>query len=262
MIQNLLARLRGEACADDTAQIPALSAPLAVIGDVHGRCDLLEQMLAQLADHPQAARMRLVLVGDLIDRGPDSAQVLARAHALTQTPDPFAQVICLMGNHEWMLLETLANPRSAGPRWLAVGGAESVESFGLTLPHARTGSGASDPLTQMAQALADQLGPLQAWLAGLPLSWHEEGVFIAHAGADARRPLEAQRPETLLWGARARLRPHPEAIVIHGHVICSDAYWHAGHINVDTGAWCSDRLSAVVLGVVDEPVFVQARLAI
>lgn len=257
MIARLWAR-RGRAGPQERPASACLHAPLAVIGDVHGRLDLLEQMLMQLAAHPQAGAMRVVLVGDLIDRGPASAQVLAAMQALTQVPDPFAAVICLMGNHERMLLDTLADPMGAGPRWLAAGGAASVESFGLSLPHARARPDGLPPLVQMAQNLAAQLGPLRGWLSDLPLFWHEPGVFVSHAGAEPRFALQAQPPEVLLWGRSTA--PHPEALLIHGHVICPAPLWQGGRINVDTGAWRSGCLSAVLLGPQQqEPVFVQAR---
>ncbi len=260
MIASLLARL-GRANPAVEPVLPALQAPLAVIGDIHGRMDLLTRMLDQLAAHPQAGRLRVVLVGDLIDRGPASLQVLARVHALERAPDPFAAVICLMGNHERMLLDMLADPLGAGPRWLAAGGAASVDSFGLTLPHARgRQADGPAPLVQLAQDLSDRLGPLRAWLAELPLFWHEKGVFVSHAGADARHSLTAQPREGLLWGRQTGTQPHPEALVIHGHVIVPEARLQAGHINVDTGAWRSGCLSAVVLGPDQEPpVYLQAR---
>lgn len=98
---------------------PAPAEPVCVIGDVHGCFALLEQLLAQLpADH------RIILAGDYIDRGVDSAQVL---RFLQAQPG----LTCLMGNHEDMLLRFLQDPEREGPRWIRNGGQETLQSFGI-----------------------------------------------------------------------------------------------------------------------------------
>lgn len=100
--------------------LPQSDPPVCVIGDIHGRLDLLDALLVQIAKQPAYDKARLIFVGDLIDRGPDSAGVLARVHALhTAHPD---RVICLMGNHERMALDFLENPARHGRRWIAAGG--------------------------------------------------------------------------------------------------------------------------------------------
>jgi serine/threonine protein phosphatase 1 len=236
---------------------PRPERPVAVVGDVHGRADLLERMLERLAAHPQAGALRVVLAGDLIDRGPDSSAVLARVQALTGDPAPFAAVICLMGNHERLLLDALEEPGGAGAarlaRWLAHGGETTLASLGLALPHARPDPGAArGPAADLAAEVRAVLGSGRlAWLSALPLSWHEEGLFVAHAGADPHQPPTAQRPQDLLWGPPAKSRGdrRPDGLwVAQGHLIQTEPRAAEGRILVDTGAWRSGRLSAALLG--------------
>lgn len=225
--------------------LPRPDPPVCVIGDVHGRLDLLDKLLAQIATRPGHETARIILVGDMIDRGPDSAAVLARLHALhAAAPD---RVICLMGNHERMLLDFLADPARHGPRWIAAGGAETLTSFGLS-PFTRKHG--VEAWQQLAAALRTGLTPdVVDWLGTLPLLWREGALVVAHAGADPALPVEAQSPHRLLWGAkRSETSQRTDGLwVAQGHTISSEAYARSGRIAVDTGAWRSGRLSAAWL---------------
>ncbi len=224
------------------APLPRPETPVCVIGDVHGRLDLLEELLARIALQPDHDLARLVFVGDLMDRGPDSAGVLARVHALHKaTPD---RVICLMGNHERMLLDFLADPVRHGPRWIANGGSETLTSFGLS-PWARRQSDAA--LHDLAEALRAALTPARIdWLTTLPLIWQEGTLAVTHAGADPAVAINAQTPARMLWGPRRReARQRSDDIwVAQGHIIVKTAHAQDQRIWVDTGAWRSDRLSS------------------
>lgn len=112
---------------DDTPL--AAESPFYVIGDIHGRDDLLARLLNRIADDSPAPNPRVVCVGDYVDRGEDSAGVLRRLFALSQ--DPASHVTCLMGNHEDMMLKFLNDPATHGPRWLRNGGLQTVASFGV-----------------------------------------------------------------------------------------------------------------------------------
>lgn len=230
--------------------LPSLGGPVAVIGDVHGRDDLLEALLAQLAARPDADGMRVVCVGDMVDRGPDSAAVLRRLHQLETRPAPFASLTCLMGNHERMLLDFLEEPARAGLRWLQYGGAETLTSFGLSPERMDRGIAAGDRLEALAQGLADALGPeVHAWLAARPLYWTEDTLWVTHAGADPHRSLDAQGAREFLWGgARFYDTPRRDGLwVAHGHTIVKSPVLEPSRIAVDTGAWRTGRLTAAVL---------------
>lgn len=224
--------------------LPCPQPPLCIIGDLHGRADLLELMLARIASQPRATEARLIFVGDMIDRGPNSAAVLARLQGLCMA-DP-ARCICLMGNHERMMLTFLATPTTRAKRWLSAGGLETLASFGLN--GRMQPGGRSQQLLKLAAALHQALPVGQAaWLQQLPLFWQGEGLAVVHASAVPDLPMAAQTEATLLWGHH-RPAPRPDGLwIAHGHVITDEARIENGTISVDTGAWRSGRLSAVWL---------------
>ena len=197
-------------------------AAFTVLGDIHGRDDLLARALARTS-------LPVVCVGDYVDRGPRSAGVLRRLFA---RPD----VVCLMGNHEEMLLDFLDDPAGRGRRWLDHGGAQTVESFGLD-PRGAPGA--------TRDALAAAMGPdLVAWVRGLPSSWISGNVAVVHAAADPARPLDGQDPAVLRWGHRAFPGWRRDGIwVIRGHVTVGAPTVAQGVVSIDTGAWATDRLT-------------------
>ena len=103
----------------DLAALPQPKAPLCLVGDLHGRADLLEALLSRIAAEPEAASARLIFAGDLIDRGPDSAKVLHRVRSLTETRPghavhavlPAEGFEALKGSFEPVMKRTLTNAR-------------------------------------------------------------------------------------------------------------------------------------------------------
>lgn len=227
--------------------LPCPALPICIIGDLHGRLDLMERMLDRIDARADAGRHRLIFVGDMIDRGPQSAAILRRLNDLhCAAPD---RVICLMGNHERMMLDFLAAPVQTGPRWLANGGAETLVSFGIS-PWARRMGGTESGLEGLATAFAAALpDKIAHWLASLPLLWREDALVVTHAGADPGCPIAEQTAQTLLWGHPAFLRAsrRDNLWVAHGHTITAKAAARSGRIAVDTGAWRTGRLSAAWL---------------
>ncbi|WP_417723215.1 metallophosphoesterase family protein [Salipiger sp.] len=230
---------------------PAFSAALApdqafyAVGDVHG-CDAqLERMLDTLAagGHPTAA---LVMVGDYIDRGDESAAVLSRLFEIQQAA-PQGQMICLKGNHEAMLLAFLDDPARNGPRWMRHGGLQTLASYRIAPPMrpdpADAWHAARD---QLRAALGEDL---ELWLKALPTRWQSGNVLVAHAGAQPTLPVEAQPEDALLWG-------HPDFLtrcrtdglwVVYGHYITDNPEPADGRIPVDTGAYATGRLTAALV---------------
>lgn len=204
---------------------------LAVIGDVHGRRDLLECLFDRLDQvAPQA---RSILVGDMIDRGPDSRGVLACVQA--------RGAVAVRGNHEQMLLDFLDAPAATGSVWFRSGGIQTLESFGIMDP-------APDIATRDALRCALSDGG-EAWLRGLSDRWRGGNVVVVHAGADPRVPLAEQNPKHLLWGHPACGRfPRADGLwLVHGHTIVSKPRRRGRVVSVDTGAWQSGRLSAALI---------------
>ena len=227
------------------APLPRPDEPVCVVGDIHGRLDLLKRMLAQIEECPDAAKARIIIAGDMIDRGPQSAAVVRLLHRRCRA-DP-TRTFCLMGNHERMMLDFLQDPERNGPRWLASGGSDTLASFGIAI-WARRDSLARPMLVQQAEALRAALTPDElSWLQSLPLYWQERDLAVAHAGADPTRAFNDQTAESLLWGCRHfySKRRSDGLWVVHGHTVVEKAHATEGRIAVDTGAWQSGCLSAV-----------------
>lgn len=227
--------------------MPRPEQPTYIIGDIHGRADLLELMLELIDAHiggTQATDPKLVFVGDYVDHGADSAVVLARLRELqTDFPD---NVTCLMGNHERMLLDFLADPTTRGPRWMRAGAAETLRSFGVATADLEQ-SAEYDAFPAAAHSLRRRLpvGTVE-WLESLPLSWHSGNLWVVHAGADPRHAMQDQSARVLLWG-------HPEfdeggradnVWIAHGHTEVDAPKAADGRIATDTWAWRTGRLTA------------------
>lgn len=210
--------------------------PLFVIGDLHGRADLLDKLLDQARDGEQ-----IICVGDYVDRGENSADVLARLH---ETPD----ILCLKGNHEDMLLAFLEDPENAGPRWLRYGGLQTLASFGVPGISERMRGG---ELTAARDEMVKRMGNAQIdWLQTMPLFYETGNVAIVHAGADPVCPIAQQSNTVLMWGhPEFRKTTRPDGIwVVHGHTIVDEPMVKNGRISVDTGAYATGRLTAVRIG--------------
>lgn len=215
------------------------------IGDVHGRDDLLQRLLERIAAdrvHRGGDRAVLVYVGDYIDRGARSAEVIDRVMRGVEGFD----TVCLKGNHEQMMLDCMREDADEDwTIWLENGGDETLASLGL--PRQR------DPI-----ALAAALGAKRlAWLDGLKISYRAGPYLFVHAGVLPGRPLDQQLEKDMLWIRRRFLDSEVDhgAIVVHGHTPSEDPELRANRINVDTGATLRGKLSAVALALAEAPRF-------
>lgn len=216
--------------------------PFFAIGDVHGCSGALEAALDWIAAQPDAAAP-VVVLGDCIDRGPDSAAVLRRLAGLRrERPD----LVCLRGNHEEMLLGFLDDPLQHGALWLRAGGTRTLRSFGLD-----PGAAGPDQLAALRDALAAAIGQeTRDWLLSWPRLWQSGNIVAAHAGLDPALPPARQDPAVLTWGAAAcqRGRRSDGLFVLHGHVVTERPGLRQGRINLDSGAYRSGRLTVARLG--------------
>jgi serine/threonine protein phosphatase 1 len=242
----MLRRLFGLGPAVRPGTIPAGEVVYA-IGDVHGRLDLLEDLLARIrADayaHNDTAR-RLIFLGDYIDRGADSRGVV---ELLLQDPLPGCATVRLMGNHEEAMLAFI-DGESDGLDWLAFGGLETLMSYGVPLrrlPHTE------DAVTGLRTALVEAVPDRHiAFLRNCVLH-HLVGDYVfVHAGVRPGIAFEKQTATDLLWIRDDFLRvrvPLPGRVVVHGHTICDLPQNRDHRINIDTGAFVSGRLTCLVL---------------
>ena len=217
------------------------------IGDIHGRDDLLgllhRSIEAELAAAPQRAQVKVIYLGDYVDRGPDSKAVIDR---LLDQPIKGAASIFLKGNHEDTMLRFL-DGQDGGERWLTLGGGATAKSYGVSL---RDQSGAALPPEITRTNLSAAIPPDHlVFLQGLKL-FHAAGDYLfVHAGIRPGRPLEHQDPQDMLWirGDFLRSRRRHGSIVVHGHSSSNEVVKRRNRICVDTMAYATGRLTCIVL---------------
>ena len=225
------------------AQVPE-GVRIYAIGDVHGRADLLDRLLsridADLITRPTARAIH-VFLGDYIDRGPNSKEVLDQ---LVRRAKHF-ELVCLKGNHEAFLLNFLDNP-AVLTEWRQYGGLETLMSYGLSP------SMNPDPLTQSQLAVElDHVLPEdhRQFLSRLQLSFACGDFFFAHAGIRPSVPLMQQQEKDLLWIREEFLLCEEDygKIVVHGHTPVKQPEVRSNRINIDTGAYATSRLTCLQL---------------
>jgi len=214
------------------------------IGDVHGRADLLEQVFARIdADlrSTPAARPIEVLLGDYVDRGPASRQVIERLIGRRGE----RETVCLKGNHETFVPEFLQDPATL-PDWQRYGGLETLMSYGLT-PARNADAGAR---AELAAAFAQALPAAHlAFLRGLKPTFTCGDFFFVHAGVRPGVALAKQQESDLLW-IREDFLLHEEPfgkIIVHGHTPVGQPDIRPNRINIDTGAYATNTLTCLVL---------------
>lgn len=215
------------------------------IGDVHGRLDLLLDLLSRIkADtHARpAANTHIIMLGDLIDRGPDSKGVI---DLFLNSPPAFAQFRFLAGNHEDAMLESLADkadPRETG--WLRFGGMEALRSYNVPEDAFETrGWLLSDELRRYVPR--DHLDFIASFEEKIVIG---DYLFV-HAGIRPGVALQRQRRRDLLWIREGFLDDATDHyhIVVHGHSIAPDPVFAGNRIGIDTGAYLSGVLTALGL---------------
>lgn len=227
-----------------TARLPP-GVRIYAVGDVHGRFDLLAALGLLIDAHRRgrpAVRVIELYLGDLIDRGPASADVVAHLLHRRSTHE----VVILAGNHELMLMRALLEPETF-PDWLAHGGRETLLSYGI--PVARS-AGLDLDWAAMAQTVRRRI-PVEhlALCRHLVVSFALGDYFFAHAGVRPGRPLDRQLTEDLVWIRRPFLTSQADfgAVVVHGHTPVARPEVHPNRINIDTGAYATGRLTCLVL---------------
>jgi serine/threonine protein phosphatase 1 len=202
-----------------------------VVGDVHGRLDLLEDILAKIHAELQrrpARKTLLVFVGDLVDRGPSSAQVIERLRTYRREG---VQPVFLLGNHEEVFLRILKGDTSLVGSWLQFGGLQCLESYGVD--RTRVDGRELDSIVQLLRGAVPQN--------------HVE--FLDHAGVRPGVELEEQSQLDLRWIREPFLsdETHHGAVVVHGHTITKIVEQRPNRIGIDTGAYRTGVLTALAI---------------
>jgi serine/threonine protein phosphatase 1 len=218
------------------------------VGDIHGMRRLLDDLLALIEADAGGDSAVVVFLGDLVNRGPASRQVLER---LIEGPSrPCDRWVTLRGNHDQLMLDAVAGKSEAAyRRWMQKGGLETLASYGVSRKEAS--------LSRARRAIPSAH---LAFLGGLPFSFRAGEHFFVHAGIDPRRPLDRQSEEAMMNIREPFLRGSHllPFTVIHGHVPSPGGPVVAPRrIGVDTGAYASGVLTAVALREGRQPRFLE-----
>ncbi len=224
--------------------------PLYAIGDIHGHLDQLRGLHGLIAEDANlhGGRARIVHLGDLVDRGPNSAGVIAYLMSGIARGNDW---IVLKGNHDHMLSLFLDDPKAHDPGLRSdlsylhykIGGGPTLASYGVR-------NAADRPIAPVhAEAVANVPAAHRAFLKGLPVSYQQDEVLIVHAGIRPGIRLDRQSETDLLWIRREFLedpRDHGP-LVIHGHTAIDAPTHYGNRVNIDSGAAYGGPLSAIVI---------------
>ncbi|MBL1421806.1 MAG: metallophosphoesterase [Alphaproteobacteria bacterium] len=209
------------------------------IGDIHGRLDLLEKQIQKIRrkviEFKDKYVFHLVFLGDYIDRGHQSRQVIERLMSLKIDN---CTIHYLMGNHEDILLKFLSNPHKYYKVWMAIGGIATLSNFGIS---------GLDDVQLVRQQLLKQMGmKMIGFLNNLNISYTNGDYFFCHAVPSNDKPLNLQSKKTLLNNRKANISKY-EKIVVHGHVSRDKVEFLESRINIDTGAYATENLTCLLV---------------
>ena len=211
------------------------------IGDLHGCIEPLRATMDAIARHARGRVHQLVFLGDYIDRGPDSRALVE----FLMTPRNEGRVVCLMGNHEQMLLRVVhQHSAEAGVLWMSTGGRETLRSYGL----------AADDL-ESAHAIPKRH---LDWMARRPSVYATGDRVYVHAGIEPSKALHKQGRREFLWIRERFLTADPDLFVERRHIVHGHTPVWAGkpqmaapellshRTNLDTGAYTTATLVVAV----------------
>jgi len=215
------------------------------VGDIHGRLDLLEQLLDKIHEDMErrpARKVLLAFVGDLIDRGPNSAQVVERLRTYKHSR---VRTVFLLGNHEEVLLRILAGEANLIADWRRFGGTECLKSYGVNVAEL---SGLED---QEALAVVRKAIPKAHahFLESFDDSCRFGDYLFVHAGIRPGVEFDQQRQSDLRWIRDPFLFDDTDHgfVVVHGHTIRPEVEVRPNRIGIDTGAYRSGLLTALAI---------------
>ncbi|MBT3536658.1 MAG: serine/threonine protein phosphatase [Rhodospirillaceae bacterium] len=244
----MLRKLFGVRKKDGTGSAAAVpeGSRLYVVGDIHGRIDLLQRIRECIIEDAAKAppgRKVVIHLGDYVDRGESSRQVV---DLLLDEPLEGFEAVFLSGNHEEMMLGFLDNA-AVGAMWLHNGGDATLFSYGVRMGNSTS---LDQRFIEMQRSLRDKVPERHlAFLRDLE-PYHVEGDYLfVHAGIQPGTPIEQQVSQDLLWIRDEFLYSKADHghCVVHGHTIVSQPEFLPNRIGIDTGAYFSNILTCLVL---------------
>jgi serine/threonine protein phosphatase 1 len=216
-----------------------------VIGDVHGRLDLLDDLLSKIGaelEQEPSRKSLLVFLGDLIDRGPSSAQVLERLRVYSRAR---VRTVFLLGNHEEVLLRILKGDESLLGSWLKFGGLECIESYGVD-PRM---IGSLDPKGKLSSIRRAVPSEHVRFLESFVDTCRFGDYLFVHAGIRPGIQIEQQRQTDLRWIREPFLFDETDHgfVVVHGHTIRREVEELPNRIGIDTGAYRTGVLTGLAI---------------
>lgn len=217
------------------------------VGDIHGRLDLLlalEEIIMVDIAKTKAQRPVLCFLGDYINRGPNSAQVIEH---LSKESSPQIPRVFLKGNQDDRMMAFLREPELQGAAWLGSGAKQTFESYGIWSSKEQAKHDRWKPLRD---DLVVAMPPAHhRFLVQLRLAFVWRNFVFVHAGIDPESPLESQTERDLMWIKEPFLRSTKNfgPRIVHGHVKVAEPEFHPNRIAIDTGAHESGRLTCLVV---------------
>ena len=215
------------------------------IGDIHGRLDLLQEVHRKIAADVLDfdGTKILVYLGDYIDRGAQSRQVI---DCLLEDNFPGFEKVFLMGNHEQVLLQFLSSKdASIAHEWFKFGGLSTLASYGVNVRGVPT----TKDVSQLRAEFREKLPARHMdFFDRLVLNYEIGGYFFVHAGVRPKIKLHRQRPEDMLWIREEFLNSNVfhGRVIVHGHSVSDEPEIRHNRIGLDTGAYASGRLTCAV----------------
>jgi serine/threonine protein phosphatase 1 len=215
-----------------------------VIGDVHGHSDLLDEVFRRIEADAGLMRNKRVIevyLGDYVDRGPDTKGVINRLIYRSE----HREIIPLRGNHEEMLLNSLDGP-DMFEAWMRVGGLDTVASYGVAVRQPLDRTAVQDALDDWLRAVPRNH---VEFLSRLHYTTTIGDYLFVHAGIRPGVELENQNARDLLWirGEFLESRLDHGRVVVHGHTPVQTPEFRPNRINIDTGAYLTNRLTCLRL---------------
>jgi serine/threonine protein phosphatase 1 len=216
-----------------------------VIGDVHGCAELLNRLLGRIEQEIAEQRphkVSIIFLGDTVDRGPASAEVVERLSELSIPP---ASVHFIMGNHEEVMLKVVEGGADLLGSWLRFGGSETLRSYGVDPREVRRLKS-----EELASRLKEAIpAKHRRFLASFADSISFGDYVFVHAGVRPGIDLAEQAQADLRWIREPFLQDETDRgyVVVHGHTISNEVEVTSNRIGIDTGAFCTGTLTALAI---------------